>query len=923
MKQLTIFISSIIISLILFQSMLAQGNPPLLSFNETNIIGGRTSTAINRLRSENEIYLETFFLPDTIPISGIPVLENALGDVVKDSMVNILDLLRLRDIIIGRPPSPSSYENSKSDLSHDEKIDAQDLKILRDILLRKVSVPYLVGSTGGQVLGDGITLTLPPGAVDSTIIISIKRNSESEFANDMGVDTKGAVEDSAYFMASFEITSSIPNFKLPVDATIKLDSVPPCAYQGLNGLFAAVPDRDGDGRTELFLINELNVNNDSLTLTAGDIAVPSIQSLSVSLIEPGQPLLINGHGFGNDQQNIVIHFQSKLSDTFRITLPTVCNDSTILCVVSDVPFGLFQLTIRNVLTGLISNAIPIEISSYSSVVSDIRGTIVNFYSNLAMSVDSINDNDLVNAIEDTTIRYYYYNLMQTQRASIDSGIMYFSNVADSLLEGWRSLAAFIQNINQSEFIGKEYRDAHLSQLTECQPCKPITKRINQFANDILVLTKRYNKQAADCAVVRFANPPYCEPCVEAERIRKMILRNTDIEALLANLYNDCACRNCGGSGCDKCDRTTFIGFGPEGKRISGGYKQNGFSTQGCCINIIRYKRNLCINIPQYYRGYGSPVPIDQPSGLSCPPTIKFKNVSAVNSELDTRAHTGSIIKVTNAQVPYNIVGILNDNGNAFIPQVPINTKITFSIFDPVTGLYDSDAGTYTTGLEPGGFDRPILLFQPNTQIRNYIIKIGEPVHDSVSLNSQRIDYLLNIGATDTSMLLNIGFSASARLSFRIEDPEGSVLFDNTDVTCYSNAHLKFYKTGMYRLRVAYGVSGQSGSFDLGVTYSPYHPLPSNCLCGNVLMDTLFEKLSPYTVKCSANILTNDSLITEPGVTLQFESGGILSAAGTLQGEGTPIKPIKLKHADQVIMNKTAAAGGIIKNPMNKRKEVQP
>jgi hypothetical protein len=163
MKQLKIFISSIIISLILFQSMLAQGNPPLLSFNETNIIGGRTSTAINRLRSENEIYLETFFLPDTIPISGIPVLENALGNLVPDGLVNILDLLRLRDITIVRPPTPSPYELGKGDMNRDGKIDVQDLNILRDILLNKANIPYLIDSSGGKVLGAGITLTLPPG----------------------------------------------------------------------------------------------------------------------------------------------------------------------------------------------------------------------------------------------------------------------------------------------------------------------------------------------------------------------------------------------------------------------------------------------------------------------------------------------------------------------------------------------------------------------------------------------------------------------------------------------------------------------------------------------------------------------------------------------------------------------------------------
>ncbi len=92
-------------------------------------------------------------------------------------------------------------------------------------------------------------------------------------------------------MAGFEITSSTPDFKLHVGATIKLDSIPPCAYEGLNGLFTAVPDRDGDGASELFLINEINVDSDSLTITTAEIPIPSIQSLSMSQVEPGQVMV--------------------------------------------------------------------------------------------------------------------------------------------------------------------------------------------------------------------------------------------------------------------------------------------------------------------------------------------------------------------------------------------------------------------------------------------------------------------------------------------------------------------------------------------------------------------------------------------------------------------------------------------------------
>ncbi len=140
-----------------------------------------------------EEFLKSFFSPDTVPLLNIKILENALGDLNQDNVINILDLLRLRDIIVGRPPSPTSYELSEGDLTHNGTINSQDLTLLHDILTQKVGVPYLIDSSGGQVMGDGIILNIPPGAVDSAIVISIKRFTESEFAKDMGVDTEGAV----------------------------------------------------------------------------------------------------------------------------------------------------------------------------------------------------------------------------------------------------------------------------------------------------------------------------------------------------------------------------------------------------------------------------------------------------------------------------------------------------------------------------------------------------------------------------------------------------------------------------------------------------------------------------------------------------------------------------------------------------------
>jgi hypothetical protein len=914
MVRLAIFLGSFTIFLLLSQSLFAQSYPSLLTYNETNTNRSSASAPVHRVRSENDNYLEAFFLPDKIPTSGIPVLENALGDIVKDSMVNILDLLRLRDIIIGRPPAPSSYENSKGDLNRDGKIDAQDLNFIRDILLHKTSVPYLVDSTGGQVLGDGITLTLPPGAVDSTIIISIRRNSESEFAQDMGVDTKGAIQDSAYFMASFEITSTTPDFELPVNATIKLDSIPPCAYQGLNGLFAAVPDRDGDGRTELFLINELQVNGDSLKLTTKDIQVPSIQSLSHSQIEPGKTLFILGKGFGNDIQNIIAEFRSMSTDSAQFIPPSFVDDSTIVITTPGLPNGQYQLSVHNVLTGVVSNAHLVEILPHSPPAGDIRSIIINFYTNLAASLDSVNTDSLFTAMEDSIVRNYFLSQASMSRTWIDYVIAFYISLDDSLIDKFAPLASFIQNITGTTAHGGSFVSLRREiALNDCLVCEPIIEKAHLFMLAVNTAVEQYNQFAADCIVNKSVN---CDDCINAESWRQTALRNTDVYAALRNLYHDCLCRNCGGMDCDKCPETVFIGYGPQSQRVTGGYGPEGFGTKGCCINIIRYKRNQCISSP-VSAWTESPVPQEQRPELKCPSTELLRQVTSTAS-INARPHPGSIIKITNAPVPYNIVGILNDNGNAFIPQVPMNTKIIFSMYDPVTGLYDPNVGTYTTGSTPGGFDRPILLFQPTTEIRRIAMRIGETKHDSVSLDWQRINYLLNVTAIDTGKMINFGFEANALLFVRLEDPQGNVLLDNNNTDCYYYPRVRLNQVGTYTLRVSYSVSGQAGSFTVGVDYYPKSPIGTWFLCGGFIVDTLYEELSPYLIEDPLAIIPGDTVIVEHGVYLLFEHGGSVTSNGTLMGNGSSAKPIKLKHVGTAKRELAT-----IKEPVSGRKEVEP
>jgi hypothetical protein len=870
------------------------------------------------------ISLESIFSPDSVPQLNITVLENALGDIIQDDVLNIRDLLRLRDIIIGRPPAQSGYELAEGDFTRDGSINLDDLNFLRDILLRKIGVPYLINSAGGEVLGDGIRLTIPPGAVDTAILISIRRTSESEFARDMGVDTKGAVEDSAYFMAAFEINSTVPDFKLPVNATIKLDSIPPCAYEGLNGLFAVVPDRDGDGHTEVFLFNELQLDGDSLTITTKDIPVPTIQTVSHSQVEPGISIIISGTGFGNDQRNILVKFINEMyPDSFRYVNPTLTEDNIITVSVPDVSPGQYQLLVENISTGLISNSSPIEILPLSPVIGDIRAIIVGFYVNLAARMDLLDADSLFYAVEDTSVRNFLLELRQNGRSFLDTSILFFNDLPDSQINEFASLASYIQNITSG---GVYANSVTLSTTLQCLPqCIGHLDDYSIAEMHLKSLKKQFWDLFKKCLIDRVKTGD-CRFCEQAEKVGKEILDITDYMADALAEYDKCKCAKCK-EYCDGCKNANFIGWGPKSKKVSGGYGPGGFGTNGCCINIIRYKSNQCTQ-PVVRVPLGEdkePVPPSAWQYLDCDNSSNKSGFSLSNLNyalLDTRPHSGSVVKITNAPVPYNIVGILNDNGKAFIPQAPMNTKVTFSMYDPVTGLYDPDVGTYTTGSTPGGFDRPLLLFRPNTSIRNFAIKIGDLVHDSITQDMQRIDYSLNIGAADTSKLLNIGFSAATRLSFHIEDPDDIILFDNMDLSCYMNSHVRFNKIGRYYIRVALGVSAQSGQFDLGITEAPSRPLPSSCLCGDIVVDTLYEELSPYEVSCPATIVTGDTIVSEAGVILEFDNGGIINANGALIGTGSPMKPITLKQL-QADKRKSLSIGDKIKNGTQRRKEVEP
>ncbi len=857
--------------------------------------------------------------------ADIPVLENALGDVVRDSVVNLLDFLRLRDILAGRGPAPTSYEQAEADLTVDGSVTRDDLDLLRNILLRKAGVPYVVNEAGGAVHGDGITLTIPPGALDSVTVLSITRQSESEFASTMGVDTKAALADSAYYMTGFTIASGNIDFKIPANATIKLDSIPPCAYRGLNGLFAGTPDRDGDGRGELFFMNELAIDADSLTISTNTIPLPSIQSTSLSSVEPGTFFTINGEDFGNDPLSVVVKFTSATTpDSFQKSLPLSFSDSAITVIVPNVAAGVYKVTAQGEPTGVVSNSQTIDVLPLHSPAANIRTTLVDFYTQLSARLDSINVDSLEAGVEDTIVHSYLTSLHVRNHMSFDSTAAFFTAVPESSLAAYSSKAAFIENITSSQGLAGRQPLSLAGGMEGCWPCDNWKWSWEIYRIGLAPLQMDLAEAVAECMKYKVLKVD-CEPCEYAKRLADQLADYTDEYADAMEQWQICACRFCKEQApreCSKCQTTRFVGFGPRSSKIVGGYKGGIFKIDGYCLNIIKYESNECIHVINAFGG-DNPVEDWMYKAIKCGWRMGGRIAtieSLVESSSEARAHPGSIVKITNVPILFNIVSIMGENGQAFIPHVPRNTWVTFAIYDPVTGFYDPDAGTYLTGSTPGGFDYPELLFQPNTSIRSILVKLGEVIHDSVSSNYQRTDYVLSIGAADTGKLLNLGFEASTQLSFRLTDPDGDIIVDSGNSSCYFN-RLKFGKIGAYRIRVAFGTTVQPGSYVLGVNEPPASPIDRFFVCGKFIGDTLYQIFSPYTIDQDVGVSIGDTVTVESGVTLIFDNGGSVRSDGTFSGHGSPGNPIILQRVPP--LQQPTAAIRPVKVPDAAGKEVQP
>jgi hypothetical protein len=955
MQRLLLVSMLLISSLIFLPATHARTHEGELIFADASALHVNATRADINIKTEEEEFLEATFAPDTIPLAGIPVLENALGDVVQDSVINILDLLRLRDIVLGRPPVANVYEISKGDINHDGKIDSVDISHLRDILLHKRGVPYSIDSSGGIVQGQDVSLKIPPGALESPEIVTVTGTNIGELVTKFNIDPSAETQDDNYLMGSFEIeTQNGSYFNKPISVTTRLDTLPPCRFSGMNVLLEILDDLDGNGRGEIVMRNMMHPSQDSSFIISDSISIPVITGLAKNnnplnfnprntALEPGQTLEISGTHFPRKLSSLVVIFTSPSgkSSTWipNSFAPNPINSfSQITGVRVFVPYlndpGLTRVKIRNLENGTESSEIEFEALPLGSPPTNPEDTVQKFFTLVDSTLGEIvTCNSIMNAYQ--PLSSMLYSQISKYRLIVDSLFLQIRSAIDTSsrkLEFYGLMARLIINsgaLDSSEAliasmnyfcegVSNNVTDGVLSGHPVSNSCDDL-KRIG---GDIGIMGGAVGGIGAIVAVA--AGTVVVVAASEAIIVCGAVLAVTGGIVWAVGEF-----------GSDASDRIEFVtgkfdqscnlpppgepspplpsppgggsfsgpGGSDGGNSPTGGIDPDGHRhTNGCCVNIFKYRQNLQGSVGLTSAG----------SAMSQVPQNTLKKISTISSNLGNEKYPsnsvivpvsfwesslkGAIIAPVNVRAAYGVVGIIGRAGNWLIPSLPMNTDVTLSIYDPKTGLYDPNVATIHTNNVPGQFGEVLATFNPDTTTHRFLLQPGVLRSDSVSLLGQRVEYNMSISANDTSKLFNLGFHASVPLSFKVEDPQGNLIVDNTNTSCYIGKRLQFNQIGTYKIRVAFGTSTLPGSFTVGVNYYPNPPLGHLVFCDEQINDTLYQKFSPYVIGGAVSIQSADTVVSESGVTLEFQRNSSVTANGMLKGKATPQQPIVLKPA---------------------------
>ncbi len=791
---------------------------------------------------------------------GFPVTSNALGDMNQDTIVNIWDLIRIRNIWLGIGMPPNSYELTEGDLTRDGIIGQADVTLFRDVFLGESGLPHTVDAGGGVVQGGELRLTIPSDAVDSQITISIVSKRPDEFAARFGINLEAAAAESIYLTTAFEIDAGGYDFKKTPELVIRPYNLPPCSLRAYNGLFVAGPDYDGDGFPDLFPATELAVSADSFGLVLSAPELPHVDSIANSsqvsvrghigvselTTMPGKILNVYGTNF---RQVGTWGFFDNGTDSITVPAEVDVTGSRLTILAPMLPQGEYQLRILQSINGFVSDPVTIHMldntlfmGNADSVISNFLDTLISIH---AWVHNAINVDSALGAPEKVA-------LLQ----DIDERILGLSAIKDSLWvyspDEKIALASVITAFNQS------FENFLLEKGSTSDGCP------DHCTNNLI-------RTVVSCGVcgAGIAFPLLTTLCGHC--VTELIL-----------IVTEC-------SPCLNCDWNNGHWVEVDGPKT--------------CPNCGR--RKVCDQPPIQFFYTGPYVPGG--SIFSNPARRITSRLSSVEDRVE-RVHVpihrlaGAIVSPIEAQqLPLKTQVRLWNDGRFGIPCFRKGQTVTLQMYDPASGLYDPDITTFTTPSDDAWtmvLDHPIV-FLPDTTRFHYFLAVDQRVRDSIGQSRPRIEYNLRIPPGQQTNNLRMHFGAQAPLTLWIQDSVGSYLVRDSIAQC---EQVPISVPGVYKVTVTYGVAGGHGPFEILATANDGFPLISY-LCGSI-KGKLYDSLSPYFLVESIYIAENDSLTNEEGVQTNVTSVLTMSNHGYVHLSSLRLRP------DAFVTHPTADSFGI-------------
>lgn len=835
---------------------------------------------------------------------GIPVLPNALGDMNDDGIINIWDLLRIRNIHLEIGTPATAFEQVEGDMNLDLAIDSIDLAWSTDVLLRRMGVPHVIDASGGEVVGNGgrTTVMFLPNSFAEPKLLCIEDLPKSELEELLQSQVSDWGSDIQYLGgATLRLLNPTPSdFGIPVNIgfTELIPEGISIPTDGQNVIFSIEPDIDGDGIPEMNRLGNLRQNFVSMGTSALTLEPDSVESINLlsfdrvrvnpdlltvtvlpsNPVEPGEYVALRGNGWTSGFEEDYEVWWIDNSDTI-VTTPDIVLESesvvldSIRGIVTLVPWlneGTYSIRVWNRFDGKVGNSIQLEVAPLiGTIVPNIRDSLATRLS-LIVSV-------LSNDLDDSILVTEYIDL---------------HSVITALRDSLRSLVDALPFIPDSSF------DEQLS-----------ADMIRAFDNAFLSTFALSNS----FGVVSAGRNDECNSQNVLLCSKTCIEQTKDLEK--GWLTGFVCKRVCGASsgpfGGFVCNKLCGVlgGLIPYDPKLP----SKKWCRQGCCNIVRNLTKNLRSASQRGLQGIkvntvdrnGNPngqKSLDTPLGCfhyccdgilgvgdagtkskvgSSSSASTSINISK-KSDTQTTIPPGTIIGVADSPIPIS-KGIVGPDGLAIIPFNVLTGNVRIFAFDPSTGFFDPEIATINISAigERATFR---MSYMPDTSVVIHILPIDTWATDTIATGSARFECRVFIPTSLIGDSINIGFDARQKLSFRMQDPNDVFLFRDSLAACKNIYKFVPTQSGTHKITIGFGANGGQGEFTVGVSNFPNPPTPF--LCGAIPYDTLLAGFFPYRIAQNAFVGTTDTLHIESGVVIEFESGGFLTAGGLLLPQGS-------------------------------------